>query len=122
MRRFGVKDSKEKELFKRMKRLGISENDLEEKFIRSGGPGGQNTNMTSTCVQLKHIPTGIVVTSQRERTQAVNRFLARRELVSRLEDKTPGMKSPGQKKIEKIRKQKNKRKKRARNKLNENDK
>ncbi len=119
MGKFGVKDSKEKALLKRMKALGISENDLEEKFIRSGGPGGQNTNMTSTCVQLRHVPTGIVVSSQRERTQSVNRFLARRELVSRIEQRTPGVKSPEEKKIEKIRKQKKKRRKRAKNKLND---
>lgn len=120
MGKFGVKESKENELLKRMKQLGISEDDLEEKFIRSGGPGGQNTNMTSTRVQLKHKPTGIVVSAQRERNQSVNRFLARRELVSRLEQKTKGVKSTEQKKIEKIRKQKKKRKKRSREKHNEN--
>lgn len=121
MSRFGVKESKEKALFKKMKELGIKESDIEEKFVRSGGPGGQNVNMTSTRVQLMHKPSGIMVSSQRERSQAVNRFLARRELVARVEQSVSGKKSAEQRKIEKIRKQKKKRKKRARRKTDQED-
>lgn len=121
MSRFGVKESKEKALFKKMKELGIKESDIEEKFVRSGGPGGQNVNMTSTRVQLMHKPSGIIVSSQRERSQTVNRFLARRELVARVEQSVSGKKSAEQRKIEKIRKQKKKRKKRARRKTDQED-
>ena len=83
---FGVNPVKEEELSSRMEKLGISENDIVEKFIRSGGKGGQNVNKTSTCVYLKHIPTGIEVKVQKERSQSLNRFLARRLLVSKIEE------------------------------------
>lgn len=67
-----------------MKRLGIYERDLVERFIRSEGKGGQNVNKTSTCVYLKHLPTGIVVKCQRERSQASNRLLARSILTEKI--------------------------------------
>src|SRR3990170_4805074 len=103
---FGVNAVKEEELSRRMEKLGISENDIVEKFIRSGGKGGQNVNKTSTCVYLKHIPTGIEVKVQKERTQALNRFLARRLLVQKIEEVFLKEKSELRQKIEKIRRQK----------------
>ena len=72
---FAVSETKEKNLKKKMDKLEVYEKDLQEKFIRSGGKGGQNVNKTSTCVYLKHIPTGIEVKCQRERSQALNRFI-----------------------------------------------
>jgi peptide chain release factor len=61
MTRFGVHPEKEERLLKRMPDLDIREQDIEETFIHSRGPGGQNLNKTSTCVQIKHIPKGIMV-------------------------------------------------------------
>ena len=95
-----------------MEALGIREKDIEEKFIRSSGRGGQNVNKTSTCVYLRHIPTGIEVKWMRERSQSLNRFLARRELVRRIE-RVSGQLASEEVQIEKARKQKSKRKKRA---------
>ena len=114
---FGVSSQKEKLLISRMQELGISEKDIIEKFIRSGGKGGQNENKTSTCVYLKHIPTGIEVKVQKERTQALNRFLARRLLVQKIEEMFLKEKSELRQKIEKIRRQKRKRSKRAKEKI-----
>lgn len=117
MSKFGVSIEKEKALRDKMVELGISESDFEETFIRSSGPGGQNVNMVSTCVQLKHLPTGITVKIQKDRSQGVNRFLARRLIVHRIEEKLYGKASPQLKRIEKIRKQKKRRKKRAKSRL-----
>src|SRR6516162_9701703 len=61
----------------RMRKLEISESDLRESFARSSGPGGQNVNKVATAVTLRHCPTGISVTVQDSRSQAVNRRLAR---------------------------------------------
>ncbi len=115
--KFGVRIEKGEKLLKRMGELGIREDDIEETFIRSSGPGGQSVNKASTCVQIKHIPTGIVVRSQRERSQGLNRFLARRLLVSKIEEKILGKKSPEQLKGEKRRKQEKRRYRRAKKKL-----
>jgi len=65
----------------RMRKLEISETDLREIFARSSGPGGQNVNKVSTAVTLRHLPTGISVTVQDSRSQAVNRRLARERLL-----------------------------------------
>ncbi|MBC7349311.1 MAG: peptide chain release factor-like protein [Candidatus Aminicenantes bacterium] len=114
---FPVRPEKEKDLLERMTRLGIKESDLEEKFIRSQGKGGQKVNKSATCVYLKHLPTGIEVKCQQERSQAINRFLARRILVEKLEAQVQGKETEEQQRIEKIRRQKRKRSKRAKEKM-----
>ena len=117
MSKFGVSVEKEEALLQKMKELGVHEDDIDEKFIRSGGPGGQNVNKVATCVQLKHIPTGIIVKVQKDRTQGVNRFLARRSLVSKIEERLTGTPTKEQLKVQKIQKQKKRRKRRTKLKL-----
>ncbi len=97
--------------------FGLDKKDVVEKFIRSGGKGGQNANKTATCVYLKHLPTGIEVKMSRERSQALNRFLAWRLLAEKLKERALGIQSKRQKDIEKIRRQKRKRSKRAKEKI-----
>lgn len=97
----------------KMARLGVKEQDIVERFIRSSGPGGQNVNKTSTCVYLKHLPTGIEVKCQKERSQALNRFICRRLLVNKIEAAVLGKLSEERRRIAKIRRQKRKRSKRA---------
>ena len=82
---FAVSEEKNKWLKEKMESLGIREEDILEKFIRSSGKGGQKVNKTATCVYIKHIPTGIEVKCMKDRSQSINRFLARRELVERIE-------------------------------------
>ena len=91
--RFGVSLKKEVSLLAKMEKLGIKESDIIEKFIRSSKKGGQKLNKTSTCVYLKHKPTGIEVKCQRERTQILNRFIARRTLSNKIEKLILGEKS-----------------------------
>lgn len=112
MLKFAVSEEKNRWLRERMDELGIYEKDIEEKFVRSSGHGGQNVNKTSTCVYLRHIPTGIEVKCMKDRTQSVNRFFARRELVQRVE-KLSGKMTTSDMKQEKIRRQKVKRRKRS---------
>lgn len=95
----------------------LNKKEVIEKFIRSGGPGGQKVNKSSTCVYLKHIPTGIEVKVSRERSQAINRILAWRFLAEKIDEKTLKIKTARQKKIEKIRRQKRKRSRRAKEKI-----
>ena len=82
---FPVSPQKHLQLEELMRRLGVREEELEERFIRSGGPGGQNVNKVSTCVVLRHRPSGLEVRCQQERSQALNRYLARRIRLRRLE-------------------------------------
>jgi protein subunit release factor B len=114
---FPVSEEKNRWLKEKMEALGIHEKDIEEKFIRSSGRGGQKVNKTSTCVYLKHIPTGIEVKWMEERNQSLNRFLARRELVKRIE-KLSGRLTTNEMKIRKVKRQKSKREKRAKLKYN----
>ena len=108
---------KEKTLRDRMERLGINELDITERFVRSSGAGGQKANKSSTCVYLKHIPSGIEVKCQKERSQALNRFLARRILADKIEQVQLGKKSEEAKRIAKIKRQKRRRSKRAKEKI-----
>jgi peptide chain release factor len=114
---FGVSPDKEQALAERMEKLGIREADIVEKFIRSGGHGGQNVNKVATCVYLKHLPTGFEVKCQQERLQSLNRFLARRILVDKIETAILGRQSAEEQRIAKIRRQKRKRSKRAKEKM-----
>ena len=114
---FPVSSNKNDRLVRAMERLGIRESDLEESFVRSGGPGGQNVNKVSTCVVLKYVPTGLVVKCQQGRSQAMNRYWARRILVERMESQIHGWQSEEAKRIQKIKRQKHKRSKRAKNKI-----
>lgn len=109
-----ISREKVKFLEERMKSLGINESDLEEKFVHAQGRGGQKINKTAVCVYLKHLPTGIEVKCQESRSQASNRFFARRMLTDKVEESIMGKDSRLAKKIEKIRKQKRKKAKRSR--------
>jgi len=100
-----------------MELLGIRETDLEESFIRSSGPGGQNVNKVSTCVVLKHKPSGLVIRFQKERSQALNRYGARRLLALKLERLLRGRESAEAGRIAKIKRQKRRRSKRAKDKM-----
>jgi len=113
MPEFGVGLLKEKALREKMRELGVRDEDIAENFIRSRGPGGQNVNKTSTCVWLKHIPSGIQVKCQEERSQALNRYLARKILLKKIENLMLGRLSEERKSIEKIRRQKRRRCRRA---------
>jgi len=113
----GVRPDKEQALAERMEKLGIREGDIVEKFIRSGGHGGQNVNKVATCVYLKHLPTGTEVKCQQERLQSLNRFLARRIMTDKIETAILGRQSAEEQRIAKIRRQKRKRSKRAKEKM-----
>jgi protein subunit release factor B len=112
MPEFAVSEEKNRWLRLKMAELSVREEDLEESFVRSSGNGGQHVNKTSSCVQLRHIPSGICVSASRERSQSVNRFLARRELLERLEAGS-GVQTPEMRRIDKLRKQKDRRRRRA---------
>jgi protein subunit release factor B len=113
----GASSEKEAALAARLAGLGVKPEDLVEKFIRAGGPGGQNVNKTSTAVYLKHLPSGIEVKMQQERSQALNRFLARRTLADKLEGRLRGEQSAEAARVAKLRRQKRKRSRRAKEKI-----
>jgi protein subunit release factor B len=102
---FAVSEEKQRLLCKRMNELGVVESDFQESFIRSSGKGGQHVNKSSTCVHLLHIPTGIEVKCMRERSQSVNRFIARRALLEKIAA-SRGLQTSGSVEAEKIRRQK----------------
>ena len=111
--RFPVSSDKEKQLADRMQALGVREEDIDEQFVRSSGAGGQNVNKVSSCVVLHHRPSDIRVKCQQERSQGLNRFLARRILLDKIEAKYSAVKTAEEQRIEKIRRQKRKRSRRA---------
>lgn len=117
MGKFPVSEQKENQLFRRMAALGVREEDMEENFVHSGGHGGQNVNKTSTAVILVHRPTGLRVRCERERSQAVNRFLARRILLDKVERQQRGFVEAERSRAEKIRRQKRRRSRRAKERM-----
>ncbi len=114
---FPISEAKEKALRRRMEALGIREEDIEESFVRSSGPGGQKVNKTATRVHLRHIPTGVEVKCSRARTQGLNRYYARDILADKVEALIKGRESEERKRIAKLRRQKRKRSKRAKEKV-----
>ena len=109
---FGVTEQKATELQRRMQACGLCEQDLQETFVRSGGAGGQHVNKTSTCVVLTHVPTGLCAKVQDSRSQALNRYHARKRLCEALEARLLGKESPQAQQIAKLRKQKDRRRRR----------
>ena len=112
MGEYKVSPEKEADLLRRMAQLNIKEEDLTEKFIKGSGPGGQKINKTSSCVYLRHMPSRIEIKCQRTRSQSLNRYIARRELCERLEERLLGEKSRKRQAAEKIRRQKRRRSRR----------
>lgn len=108
---------KEEVLKAKMSFLGIKESDITERFTLAGKKGGQKVNKTSSCVYLKHSPTGIEVKCQQGRSQALNRFLARMILADKIESLVRGRESDREKRYEKIRRQKRRRSRRAKEKM-----
>ncbi len=117
-----IRQEKWDDLRRKMEELGIREEDLVEKFILGSGRGGQNLQKTSSCVYLKHIPTGIEIKCQRERSRDMNRYFARRDLCEKIETQVLKIKTEKVQLIEKKRRQKRKRSRRAQQKVLENKK
>ena len=108
-----ISPNKVKALFDRMERLGVKLEDIQEGFQKGGGSGGQKINKTSSCVRLHYLPTGLIITCQKDRSLSKNRFFALRLLVDKLEEKVDPESSKRLQKLEKARKQKKRRKRRA---------
>jgi protein subunit release factor B len=117
MSAFPVSLAKETQLTERMAALGVREADIEESFVRSGGHGGQNVNKTSTCVMLLHRPTGLQVKCQSTRQQGLNRYMARKLLLDKVESAKNGFVAAERAEREKIRRQKRKRSRRAKERI-----
>jgi peptide chain release factor len=106
----------------RMEELEIREEDLVEKFILGSGPGGQKIQKTHSTVYLKHVPTGIEIKCQRERSRDLNRYYARQDLCERVDELRNESKSRKQQEIEKVRRQKRRRSRRSKEKMLEEKK
>ncbi len=117
-----VSSSSWRRLRSQMEKLDIKEDDIIEKFIRGSGSGGQKINKTSSCVYLKHEPSGIEVKCQKGRSRDMNRLLARREICEQLAERILGEKSKRQQRIEKIRRQKRRRSRRQKERMLEKKK
>ncbi len=105
---FAVSEQKNRSLSARMAELEIKEEELEERFVRSSGRGGQHLNKTSSAVQVRHIPSGLEARCGRERSQSLNRFLARRELLEKIA-RSRGLPTKEDEEISRLRKQKKRR-------------
>jgi len=114
---FPVSPEKEDQLTQRMAALGVRESDVEETFVRSGGHGGQNVNKVATCVMLLHRPSGVQVKCQETRQQGMNRFIARRLLLDKIEGERRNRANAERARIEKARRQKRKRSKGAKERM-----
>lgn len=108
-----VTPEKQEALRQRMESLGVTEGDLLEKFVRGSGAGGQKINKTNNCVFLKHLPSGVAIKCQMDRSRELNRFLARRELCDQLEGIREGRVVAKTQAIEKMRRQKRRRSRRS---------
>lgn len=117
MSSFPVNTDKEDLLAQRMAALDVRESDIEESFVRSGGHGGQNVNKTSTCVMLLHRPSGVSVKCQETRQQGMNRYIARRLLLDKIESMRRSRAEAERARIEKVRRQKRKRSKGAKERI-----
>lgn len=115
-----ISKAKKQQLSLLMVKLGVKEDDIEEKFVLGSGKGGQKLNKTSSCVYIKHVPSGIEVKCQKSRSRDSNRFLARRELCERIEERVLGEKSRKRQEIERIRRQKRRRSRRQKERMLEN--
>lgn len=112
-----VSKAKREALAVSMRKLGIRDDELTERFILGSGSGGQKVNKTSSCVYLKHSPSGIEIKCQRSRSREMNRFLARRELCDRIDEQVLGEASRRRREQEKIRRQKRRRSRRQKERM-----
>jgi len=117
---FAVSDQKNQWLVSRMAALEVREEELEERFVRASGKGGQHLNKTSSAVQVRHLPTGLEARCGRERSQSLNRFLARRELLEKIASHL-GLPTEHDRERDRIRKQKSRRSRRSTTKQQTNE-